>query len=442
MFINLCGIGFGVTLLVADAAPGPVAGWNGDNTGVFRDYKGPTSWNVTNSVNILWKARMPNWCNGSPIAIADRAVAMSEPLDYAPTLLCFDAASGKELWRRDVDPVEALPDAERAAARKLAQEGWAWKRQFVVLSSQMHDFWTKNKDKFSGKDPDAALQPEWQKFLDRCTALDVEFKGFGQSAGGYPNLLAVKPRGPAEERNRKVTALGLQWSSWFYQGTWNGVAFPTPCSDGKAIYVVTAHNIYAAYDVNGTRLWLRRFPPASVKDLTPEQKQRIMAPSGKNRWPGGWPGQGHFSTSPILFENRLISCAGMWVRCLDTRDGRVVWELPMRGEIGQNMANPGVMVIGTTPVVIVPGNENRVGERGDDVIRLADGRVLFRDLKTHQSAGTGALPTNSPETENDLLKRGEAHGPHWKMFSGASPFAYKDRLYIRGFDYLWCIGRK
>jgi hypothetical protein len=79
---------------------------------------------------------------------------------------------------------------------------------------------------------------------------------------------------------------------------------------------------------------------------------------------------------------------------------------------------------------------------GDAFLSLdhARGRFLFRDLKTHKVLGDNTLPANPPEARDELRARANAHGPEWKIFGAGLPFPWKDRLYIRGFDYVWCIG--
>jgi outer membrane protein assembly factor BamB len=540
--------------------PARPVGWLGDGSGVFGGYSGPTTWNAQTGANVLWKTRLPNWCNGSPIVVGDgagggRVFLMAEPVDYAPLLLCIDARTGRELWRREIDAVDSLPAAQQAEARRLAREGWQWRRQFVTLSTEISDLGNRCADQFSEGEPNASIKPQWDALMERARQLGAAFCGFRQSAGGYAHVLEPITNGSSDQRNRRLRELGLMWSRWFYQGTWDGVAFPTPVSDGQAVYVVTAHNVYAAYDMDGKRLWQHRFAPPRLADLSPEQKASVTQGDARSRWPHGWPGQGHFSTSPVLADGVLISNAGAYLRGLDAATGKTLWEHANAHEIGQNMGNPRLIALGGQRFVIaVSGQIVRVSDgrvcgqlpgtvcakmeidaaviagdivvlidgdwrdrdlvgvrltRQGDAVRAAElwrvskrdrrafstwrtvvrdglcyaggavleaqsgamvkerleaarggycwhanmilgnafvslahdkGRFLFRNLNTGKTVGDSMLPVNPPDGAPQTQKRAEAHGPSWGVLGAAAPFAQGNRLYIRTFDHLWCIG--
>lgn len=67
----------------------------------------PTSWNIKTGENILWKAPLPRSDNpySSPIVKSNRVfvtLAMNKTREHQ--VLCFDAASGKQLWSTPVEP--------------------------------------------------------------------------------------------------------------------------------------------------------------------------------------------------------------------------------------------------------------------------------------------------------------------------------------------------
>jgi outer membrane protein assembly factor BamB len=61
--------------------------------------------------NIVWMTKMPERTNACPIVVGDRIFTPAEPDE----LLCLDKATGKILWRRLNNFYDAIPEAERAA---------------------------------------------------------------------------------------------------------------------------------------------------------------------------------------------------------------------------------------------------------------------------------------------------------------------------------------
>ncbi len=548
------------------ASAGQETGWLGDGSGVHGDQHPPMTWNADTGRNILWKAKMPNWSNGSPVVSAGRVYVVSEPVEFSPLLTCLDADTGRELWQRELDATALLPPDTREGARKLAKEMYRWKRDMVELWSEMFELYMANRERFDGYTPPADLRKQWDGYLRRVSALKVEFDRFHTGAGGYRSEFKVPRHGEIDSKIRKLNDLGLRWSYWDAFGTWAGLTYATPATDGRRVYTVTGHNLYSCHDANGHLVWARRFAPARREHLTESQKKRVTDAQGRCRWPYGWPGQGHFSTSPVLADGRLLSQAGSWIRCLDAETGKTLWAHPLRGCIGQNMTVPRVVDLGGTKVVIVGTGEQRPGPDGDDVFRLSDGTILgqvpgttsakmsvdgpvmlgdvvyhysghwrdrtihatrlsldadgmlkteklwsakkndlrkfslwratahegrlyhgpveidartgkvlvdrrpaarkrycwrsglivgdaylsidhaggefvFRDRKSGKEIARSTLPLNPSGGHSEKRKRQETNGPKWEILGAAVPMPWKDRLYIRTMDFVYCIGR-
>jgi outer membrane protein assembly factor BamB len=62
----------------------------------------PTEWDVATKKNIAWQADLPGRGPSSPILVAGRVIvtASDGPRQDKLHVLCFDAATGKERWRR------------------------------------------------------------------------------------------------------------------------------------------------------------------------------------------------------------------------------------------------------------------------------------------------------------------------------------------------------
>ncbi|MBE3070060.1 MAG: PQQ-like beta-propeller repeat protein [Planctomycetes bacterium] len=91
----------------APAAERPV-GWRGDGSGCYPSADPPAKWSADQ--NVLWKAEVGRGCS-SPILVGGRVLVTSEP----DLLVCLDASSGKELWRK-VHKLSDLPPALDAQA--------------------------------------------------------------------------------------------------------------------------------------------------------------------------------------------------------------------------------------------------------------------------------------------------------------------------------------
>jgi outer membrane protein assembly factor BamB len=105
-------------------------------TSVAADAKLPTSFNVADNQNVAWRADLPGRGPSSPIVIADRVVVTCSdgPLQEKLIVACFDAKSGKSLWRRQfwaTGRTYSHPDSANAAPTP-ASDG---KRIYAFYSS-------------------------------------------------------------------------------------------------------------------------------------------------------------------------------------------------------------------------------------------------------------------------------------------------------------------
>jgi hypothetical protein len=88
-----------------------LAGYRRDGTGICPDCTPPTTWTEK---DVLWETPLPSWGTGSPSYVAGKLFVFCEPapgFDF-PLLVCLDAKTGAELWRRKVGQLfGALPGA-------------------------------------------------------------------------------------------------------------------------------------------------------------------------------------------------------------------------------------------------------------------------------------------------------------------------------------------
>ncbi len=385
---------FAAWVLVGVAPAGTGVGFNRDRSASFPDANPPFAFDGTTGENILWKTRLPNWSNSSPIVVNGRVFLTSEPVEgYAPYLHCIDAASGRELWKRELDPVAAFPADEQAAAREFALATWAWWRQNEALWAKAFHLHRAQRDQFDDWTPPASLKAEWEAIRGQVEALGFEFVKPRSRAGGYHGSWPHPRRGETDNRLRRLRDLGLIWSGWRGFGTWEGVAYPTPCSDGERVYTVTSFHHYVCYDVDGRLVWQRRLPPTSGATIAPEHRDRLHT---EKRWRPGWPGQGGFSTSLRVVDGVLISNAGHMLMGLDAKTGRELWAMPALTEIGQAMGVPAVVRVDGQAFMISVGSENWKGEgkrKGDEIVRIRDGKSVgfLPGTGSGKNAGNGPI---------------------------------------------------
>ena len=381
--------------LPVNAGAGEV-GWARDGSGIFPDANPPTDFDGSSGKGLKWKTLLPNWGNSSPIVVesvsgAPRVFCMAEPLVYAQILLCFDADTGKELWRRELDVVPLLPEGEREAARRLATENAKMLRAHKRLAVQVGLILEANKEALGGKKKGtgvpAGLEEKLAPLIEEAKALGLTYKGWSSiSRGGMIGDLGSVNAYCRDAR--ELRALGMAPSVWEgTPGTWEGVAFPTPVSDGKHVYVMTGHNMYACYDFEGNVVWQKRFPPPKPEDLeTDIDKERIARKSNKGRWPEKWTSE-HFQTSPRLHAGKLIGGGGQVLRCLDAKTGELIWELPLGGAMRHTMGVPGIIEIdGTTCVITVDEIWNGYVS---ELVHLDDG-VVLGEIPGARNGGNGS----------------------------------------------------
>src|SRR5262245_27788186 len=94
----------------ATAEPAAPVGWRGDGSGQYPQADPVAKWSADR--NILWKTEVGKG-NSTPIVVGNRVLLTSEP----DVLICVDAESGRELWRR----VHRLEDISEEAADKGAR---------------------------------------------------------------------------------------------------------------------------------------------------------------------------------------------------------------------------------------------------------------------------------------------------------------------------------
>jgi hypothetical protein len=290
-----------VLALAAGAYPaeGPeYVGYGGpDGSRIYRDASPPLHFDMVTGEGIRWETPLPVWGHGSPVAVRGRVFVMCEvgPKNIFPLLVCLDGATGKVLWQREIDHLDAVT-ASKAEQDRLRREIRAWfDREAELILARARSEEEKRRAPDHDKDQNARL-----KALYEAMGLMHDKFRRGQYANGYSCI---------------------------------GDAFGTPLTDGRHVYAATPWGGFACYDFEGNRRW--------------------VAYGRGNRWT--WCNIGR---SPILHRGVLYSNNGGTMRAIDAASGRMLWtrDEPGKGfEPPYSMVSPAVITTGGRDVLLAAG---------------------------------------------------------------------------------------
>lgn len=355
-------------LVAADISPYG-HGFRGDGSGVYPDSHPPTTWSDTS--NLVWKSRLPNWGYSSPVPVAGKVFFIAEPFQPRcwPSLCCYDDATGSLLWQRDIDPFDALPQVSASERQALTAD-----------VGRIHDQITAAYRICSSLLSMGGVPEGDPRLVDINKALGQHGLRLDGYRPGYGLLRALHH---IDEKAHQASISQLRshgvipLTTWWNQGPERvGTAFPTPVSDGERVCVMTVHGTVACYDMQGKLLWTRssgyRLPRCTGLIPSPRLAGDLLLT--------------HWNTEP---ENLLIA----W----DKKSGKQAWSTALfRGEgsagphgvkFSREGGSPVVMTLGDVPVVILGSGH---------VVRLPDGMVFDARLPCH-------LPTVAVDDARDAI---------------------------------------
>ena len=211
-----------VLLVASVGVDDEYVGFRTDGTGEYPDANPVTTWSASadGDVNVIWKTPMPGTSNSLPTIIGDRLFISSDPA----TLLCVDKNTGEILWQAGNSPADIAPADEVADLDEATAEYNRLRSQLGKVGSEMRNVRKELQD-----DQDNAELK--QKFAD----LQAQQKELQEQIKPYLETWYVRP--PAHG--------------------YNGYSSPTPITDGEHVWAVYGTGIVACYDVDGNRVWAR-----------------------------------------------------------------------------------------------------------------------------------------------------------------------------------------
>jgi len=145
---------------------------------------------------------------------------------------------------------------------------------------------------------------------------------------------------------------------WLLKDLRGGYAAPTPCTDGKRLYVLFGSSELAALDFDGKLLWRKDVAPYAwdvavgtspvlakdalyvLADGTKKSESRLIAfdpATGDIKWERKRPEAGFNHTTPVLVEvagrPQLLIASSSALQGVDPTDGNVLWWVNHRGDV-------------------------------------------------------------------------------------------------------------
>lgn len=365
-------------------APGMI-GFRGDGSGVFPDSHPPVSCDEKTGQNVLWKAALPNWGYSQPIAVKDKVFVTCEPgwpedHDF-PVLVCYDAVTGTELWRRSLNH---LP---------------------VVIADE------KEREDVARK---------WHGVLENMRSYHTELNAGRGKEGFDPKALKQRHLAAVFEDVKGLLKHGLILDNWWKSGCGLcciGSAYPTPCSDGANVYVVTGFHSFFCFDLDGNLKWVKADP--------------------YNLWWNTYGGNDYCKNarSPLLYDQPagarlLISDIAGKVRALDCATGQMVWSREL-GKGHQCIVSPVVIATGGKDVLLcggpgrdlsafalpegesIPVYRKKSDLNLDDPLNEMDADLGVPEAKPERWTITGGTMLVKRDERNIVFMTGSGDHVHW-----------------------------
>jgi outer membrane protein assembly factor BamB len=370
----------------------------------------PADWNGKTGDGILWKTKIPLPGNNSPVVWGDR-VFLSGGDDNKLQVFCFDAVSGRLLWTGDVtraplksneEPFEVMEDTGFAAPT-VVTDG---RRVYAIFATgDISGF------DFNGK-----------RIWTRSLGIPDSSYGYASSLAMYRNLILIQyDQGGPDDGMSKMIAL----DGFTGQTVWetkrpvpNSWSSPIVTEIGEQFQLLTCGDPWViAYDpAKGTELWRAKclagdiapsliYANGLVFAIEPYSKLVAIRPDGQGdvtethiAWSieeGAPDICSPVSNGELIF---LLTTEG-FLSCYKVADGKRLWEQDLRENF---WASPSLV--------------------GDKLYLLTEEGVML-------------IVQAGPEYKE--LARCEL-GEECR----ASPAFADGRIYIRGLENLYCIGKK
>ncbi len=376
--------------VAAHARAGDASAWNcfrGSHAGVSPWATAPTAWDGERGTGILWKTRLTMPGISSPVVWKDH-VFLTEGNEHERAVLAFNANTGKLLWRRvvaDGAPKEPLPSVSAAG---LALPTPACDADGVYVL-----FGTGDLAAFTA---DGTLR--WQRFLQRpvmgygfasspCVTAHLLLLQFDDLADGF--VMAVDTH-TGHTQWQRARSRGASWSS--------PILISGP--QQRPLFVVNANGSLTAFDLQGNVVWDVDGVTGEVAPSPAAGEQQLFAVNAGSAllcYPNAdaptlsWrdaDGPLCDTSSPVALNGLcFMATANARLVCVDGQTGHVLWaqknpacyaSLIASGDRVYSLGRDGTMYIVAAARQYKLLATCQLGDRVDATPACADGRLFIR----------------------------------------------------------------
>ncbi len=438
----------------------------------------------TETTNILWQTRLPFWSSSSPVIIGDRIYLLSEPDD----LVCLNKTDGKILWIRTNNYFDSLSEAEQA------KPGLTEIRKKASRLQEINDSFTEMWPSTANLKEKATLQREIRDSMVKLDKdkYDHKWGEFHGTVIGTPcsdgeavyvwNSSGVAVRYDLEGNRQWVSQISSMTKHHGYPSSplLIGGKFVVFLKDLVAFDADTGQVAWRNEVLKDDRLYGDHFfeSPAPVeiggKPFIYVHRKLIQAWDGKTVWQQNRLDKGNVPTAIVGGGNLIhFNSVGRFFKAKVptsskepalTDEGKLNLFTDIKTNARDNLIASPLYHEGLTYVVNYDGVLFVIDTEKQEVIYTQDlaldlerrnrlhvyGTVYANPILTRDAiiviGMTGTMVAFMPGREYRELGRNkiEQVSRHWGMPEGfsASPVAEGNRLYIRGDEYLYCIGKE
>lgn len=277
-------------------------GFRTDGTGEYPDANPATTWSADE--NVIWKTPMPGASNSLPVIIGDRLFVCSEPAD----LLCVDKNSGEILWQASNAPANIAPAEEVADLEEKTAEYNRLRGELGKVGREMRNVRKELQD----DQDNAELKQKFQELRQQQSELQEQIKP-------YEGTWYVRPPAHAYNGYSSPTPITDGEHVWTVFGT--GIA---------ACYDVEGNRVWARFIEKPPNAWGTSNTPVladgklivhigAMRALDPLTGEEIWAqPEARWNWGTAWVHE--IEDTPLI-----ITCSGDVVRAAD---GEIIASVP------------------------------------------------------------------------------------------------------------------
>jgi len=372
----------------------------------------PVSWDPKTGEGILWKSKVPLPGHNSPVVWNDRIFLSGADANECE-VYCFDALSGKLLW---TGPVVSVVQGGAKRPLELSESGAGYASPTVVTDGRRvcAIFATGNVGCF-----DLQGKNLWTRNLGTPDSA----YGYASSLEIYRNLLLIQyDQGIAEDQKSKLMALNVSSGVTIWETKRpvpNSWASPIVAKIGERYQVITCGDPWViAYDPsNGAELWRAKCIGGEVAPSPIYTGGLIFAIEPYTKLVAIQPdGQGDVTKTHIAWSikdntpdiccpvsnGELIFCLTSegTLLCYKLADGTKLWEKDLRenfraspslvGERLYLLSEKGIMFILEVGTECKEVARCELGEECNASPAFADGRIYIRGLQNLYCIGKGA----------------------------------------------------